>query len=105
MQTRHYLRAWRKFRKRTLEAVAHEIGIHLSVLGKIETGKVPYSQTHLESLAVVYKCLPADLLFDPPSDDTALPALLMAIRHLSPPEQNRALALLRAAFDKLAKAA
>lgn len=105
MPTGHFLRAWRKHSKLTLAQAADAIELHLSVLAKIEAGKTAYTQPRLEALAKLYKCHPADLLHAPPSLDSALPALLMAIRSLSEYERQKALALLQAAFDKLSKAA
>jgi transcriptional regulator with XRE-family HTH domain len=105
MQTGHYLRPWRKYRGLTLAQVADAIDLHLSVLAKIEAGKTAYTQPRLEALARLYRCHVSDLLNPPPSPETALPALLMAIKRLSDDEQQRALAVLRAAFDKLSKAA
>ena len=101
----HFLRAWRKHSRLTLAQAADAIDLHLSVLAKIEAGKTAYTQPRLEALARLYKCHPADLLHPPPSPDTALPGLLMAVRNLSDLERNKALALLKAAFDKLTRAA
>lgn len=62
-----YLREWRKHREMSLEAVAAEVGVSFSNLGRIERGVVPYKQDLLESLALLYGCDPAELLARDPS--------------------------------------
>ena len=56
----------------TLVPVAQAIGVDHSSLQRLETGQTPYTQDHLEKLAEIYQCSPADLIsVDPingPSD-------------------------------------
>lgn len=69
---RHFLRAWRKYRNRTLEQVADELHMSHSQLSRIETFKQPYNQELLEALADLYMCDVVDLLIRDPSDQEAM---------------------------------
>src|SRR5689334_18893146 len=66
--TRHFLRAWRKHRNKTLEQVADHLHMSHSQLSRIETYKQPYNQELLEALAELYMCDVVDLLIRDPSD-------------------------------------
>jgi transcriptional regulator with XRE-family HTH domain len=66
--TRHFLRAWRKHRMKTLEQVADHLHMSHSQLSRIETFKQPYNQELLEALADLYRCDVVDLLIRDPSD-------------------------------------
>ena len=66
--TRHFLRAWRKHRQKTLEQVAEHLHMSHSQLSRIETFKQPYNQELLEALADLYMCDVVDLLVRDPSD-------------------------------------
>ena len=57
-----FIRQWRIHRGWTQEALAPRIGVSYATLGRVETGKLPYSQDHLENLAREFECSPADLL-------------------------------------------
>lgn len=69
---RHFLRAWRKKRGRTLEAVAEYLHMSHSQLSRIERHKQPYNQELLEALAELYMCDVVDLLIRDPSDDESM---------------------------------
>lgn len=82
----HFLRAWRKQRGMSLEAVGEElqtliaekypprsrngalkrIGVTHGNLSRVERGLVPYNQPLLELLAVVYRTDPGSLLMSDP---------------------------------------
>lgn len=86
-QKRHYLREWREYRGKTLEGVAAELeelasqprfrtdkdiqnaGKTHPTLGRIENGKVKYSQPLLEMLAVIYDTDVGSLLTRDPNVD------------------------------------
>jgi len=89
----HYLRDWRKARGLTQETLAALIGVDRTVISKVETEKLPYSQALLERAAAMLGCHPADLLTGPPEDAETLSALWRAM-----PEDDRrkALAILKA---------
>lgn len=69
---RHFLRAWRKHRSKTLEQVAEHLHMSHSQLSRIETFKQPYNQELLEALAELYMCDVVDLLIRDPSDPNGL---------------------------------
>ena len=65
---RHFLRAWRKHRTKTLEQVADHLHMSHSQLSRIERYEQPYNQELLEALADLYMCDVVDLLIRDPSD-------------------------------------
>jgi transcriptional regulator with XRE-family HTH domain len=69
---RHFLRAWRKHRQKTLEQVADHLHMSHSQLSRIETFKQPYNQELLEALAELYMCDVVDLLIRDPSEPEAM---------------------------------
>jgi transcriptional regulator with XRE-family HTH domain len=69
---RHFLRAWRQHRQRTLEQVADHLHMSHSQLSRIERGQQPYNQELLEALAELYMCDVVDLLIRDPSDPEAM---------------------------------
>jgi transcriptional regulator with XRE-family HTH domain len=69
---RHFLRSWRKHRRKTLEQVADHLHMSHSQLSRIETFKQPYNQELLEALAELYMCDVVDLLIRDPSDKEAM---------------------------------
>ena len=69
---RHFLRAWRKHRSKTLEQVADQLHMSHSQLSRIETFKQPYNQELLEALAELYMCDVVDLLIRDPSEPEAM---------------------------------
>lgn len=63
---RHFLRAWRKHRTKTLEQVADHLHMSHSQLSRIERFEQPYNQELLEALADLYMCDVVDLLIRDP---------------------------------------
>jgi transcriptional regulator with XRE-family HTH domain len=66
--TRHFIRAWRKYRGLTQAQLADRIGIDRSYLSNIETGRRRYDQPFLEAAADALRCAPADLIMRDPTD-------------------------------------
>ena len=67
---RHFIKEWRKHRGLTQEQLAERIGVAVSTISQLETGKQGYSQPTLEAIADALNCGPADLLMRrPPSKD------------------------------------
>jgi transcriptional regulator with XRE-family HTH domain len=62
----HFLRAWRKHSKLTLEHVANIIGVKTNTLSDKELGKRPVDTEELRKLAEIYQCEPWMLLAAPP---------------------------------------
>jgi transcriptional regulator with XRE-family HTH domain len=75
------------YRQMTLEQVGKLTHYDHSNIQRLEMGKIPYNQDHLELLAGVYRCEPTDLIsrdplaesdrVEPPS--TALKAQIAAV--------------------------
>lgn len=98
---RHYLREWRKYRKKqdrkwTLAYVAELVEVDHSSLSRLERGESPYDEDILQKLALAYGCDPADLLnINPLTPDP--PKLVYDRLRAAPKElQDRALAVLDA---------
>lgn len=86
---RHHLRAWRKHRELSLEAVAERVALLSSeraasdpdvrpitmthaTLSRIERGKLPYNEHLMELLADIYKTDVASLIIRDPSRHDAI---------------------------------
>lgn len=94
----HFLREWRKHKGYTLEHIAERVGMTHQNLGKIERGKVPYSQNLLEDLAEIYGTEPGQLvMFNPLSMASPFSedpwSLLQA---LDPPQRRQAVEVIKA---------
>ena len=61
-----YLREWRTYKKLTLEQVGKLIDLDKSALARVENGKSPYDQIHLQQLSEVYGVSIIDLLYTDP---------------------------------------
>lgn len=70
MRQRHpiQLRAWRKHRGLTLEAMAERLHMNKGALSRIERGERPYTQDFLEAAAEVLMCEPVSILIRNPLD-------------------------------------
>lgn len=67
---KHFLRAWRKHRGKTLEWVAEHIHMSHQNLGKIERGQVPANDDLLAVLADLYQTDRGSLIMrDPAKED------------------------------------
>lgn len=97
-----FLRAWREHRGFTQEELAGRIeavsGRSLSpgMISRLENGRVAYTQPLLEVLAEALGCQPADLLMRDPSRPDAPWELADTLRRMTPEEQQRAAAVVRA---------
>lgn len=91
-QPGHYIRQWRKHRGLTLEQLAERIGMTHQNLGKIERGKVAYTQPLLENLADALRCEPADLIVRDPS---APEGLWSIYDQLTPVQREQGMDLLK----------
>jgi transcriptional regulator with XRE-family HTH domain len=69
---RHFLRAWRKHRGKTLEQVADHLHMSHSQLSRIERMQQSYNQELLEALADLYGCDVVDLIIRDPSDPESM---------------------------------
>ena len=69
---RHFIKEWRKYRNLTQEQLASRLGVAVSSISQLETGKQGYSQATLEALAEALMCQPADLLMRDPTREEAI---------------------------------
>lgn len=65
---RTFIRAWRKYRKMTLEKLAEKIDMTASHLSMLERGQRGYTQETLECIAEALRTDPANLLAGGPLD-------------------------------------
>lgn len=77
-----YLAEWREFRSYSQQAAGELIEHNHTHLSKIERGKAPYMQKHLEKLAELYDTTPAELLGRNPFDPSNIWALAHRLTHL-----------------------
>lgn len=62
-----FIREWRKHRGLHAKALAALTGIPPSTISRLENGRTPYTQEHLEAIAAALHCDPVDLIGRPPS--------------------------------------
>jgi transcriptional regulator with XRE-family HTH domain len=70
METKHYIREWRKFRGLTMERLSEMTGLSKPVLSRIERGDQRYNQQVVEELAAALACTPGDLIMRDPTTPT-----------------------------------
>jgi transcriptional regulator with XRE-family HTH domain len=101
MDSANHLKAWRKFRRMTLEQVGDAIGTTKAVIQQLESGRMALSHKWLLKLAPVFGTTPGFLLDHDPTDIDA--AFLDAA--MSVPKERRAQAVeILATFRKAGKA-
>jgi len=66
------------------EALAAELQMDRTTVGRIEAGRVPYNQDFLEACARVLHCSAADLISGAPGEADARDALAVKIADASP---------------------
>ncbi|QNQ62493.1 helix-turn-helix transcriptional regulator [Brucella sp. 6810] len=84
-----YLTEWREFRGLNQSQAAEAANVSRTLLSKMENGHSPYLQQHIEALANLYGCSPAELIgrdpkspFAPIRGDEAIIAMLSRIEGL-----------------------
>jgi len=90
---KNYIRAWREYRRLSLEKVADRVGTSHSTLSRVERGLQPYNQLLLEAIADALRCEPVDLLIRDPSDPDGIWSIWDG---LSPPQRRQAIAVISA---------
>jgi transcriptional regulator with XRE-family HTH domain len=93
---RHHLRAWRKHRGLTQAELAQAMGISRPYLTKVERGDRRYDQSILEAAASALGCTVDDLIARDPAESAELADIWNV---MTPAQQTRALAVLRATFN------
>jgi transcriptional regulator with XRE-family HTH domain len=94
---RVFFREWRKHRGLTQDQVAERMGTTKTRVSLKETGKEPWDQDYLNSLAHILACDPIDLLARNPGDPEAPWAIWDALR---PDQRKRAIRVLKALADE-----
>lgn len=92
-KVKNYIRAWRSYRRLSLELLADRVGVSHSTLSRVERGLQPYNQLLLEAVADALRCEPVDLLIRDPSDPEGIWSIWDA---LSPPQRRQAIAVISA---------
>lgn len=82
---RHFIKEWRKYRGLNQEQLAERIGVSVSSISQLETGKQGYSQATLEAIAHALRCEPQDLLMRDPESEDAMWSIWDGLE----PEQRR----------------
>lgn len=96
----NYFRAWRLFRKLSLQQVATVMDTYPSAISKYELGDIPYTQRVLERLAELYRCKPFELLSGPPAGQEQA---INDLRELPQETQDEILRLLNEAASRLVR--
>ena len=66
-----YMKEWRKFRGYTQQDVADALGFtNKGYVSQLESGQRRYNQDHLDGMAKLFECTPADILSVNPYDPT-----------------------------------
>lgn len=76
----YFFRAWRKYRGLTQEQVAERVGMAVSSVSQLETGKQGFTDQTLVDFAHALDCEPGDLLSRDPNVEGAVVDLLRLIR-------------------------
>lgn len=84
---RHFLKEWRKHRDLTQEQASERLDIDRTTLGRVENGKIPYSQGLLEAAADAYMCEPWDLLNIDPGKEGHIIDLVEIIKGATPEQK------------------
>lgn len=104
MKQHHYIRAWRKHHKLTIQTIADRVEKDKGTVSKIENFKLAYTQESLEAIAnaIGHNLEAADLL-SPPPDPRRPESEFEAFKRRklkSAADMARALRILRAAFGE-----
>lgn len=92
---KHFIRAWRKYRRLTQEQLAERIEMTSGAISQLENGIINYTQPTLEAIAYALNCEPGDLLSRDPRTDDAVADLRAILAAAKPDDQQRALRVLR----------
>lgn len=95
-RSRTHIKAWRTHRGLTQEGLGERVGLSHTTIGRLENGKIAYTQRVLEALADALRCTPADLLMRDPTDPNGLWSIWDG---LTPPQKRQAVAIISALKD------
>lgn len=89
-----YFKEWRKFREKTQEDLASEVGVSPSSISQLENGKQGFTGETLAALARALRCHPGELLLCNPLDPAGFWCLFRKVEALSESERGRMRALI-----------
>jgi transcriptional regulator with XRE-family HTH domain len=69
----HYIREWRKLRKKTQEELAGDVGVSTASISQLETGKQGFSDSTLYAIAEALDAPVGDLFHEPPGEEFEVP--------------------------------
>jgi transcriptional regulator with XRE-family HTH domain len=91
-----FVREWREFRGLTLKQLGSRINLDHSNLSRMERGRAPYNQEHIEKIAQELNTDPISLLARNPRDPEGIWSLW---DRLSPAQRRLAIALIQTLID------
>ena len=91
-RTRHFIKAWRKHRGLSQEALASRLEMSAANLSRIETGKQDYTQGLLEAIAEALATEPASLIIRDPTQPEAIWSIW---DHATPAQRSQIVELAR----------
>jgi transcriptional regulator with XRE-family HTH domain len=94
-KAKHFIRAWRKYRRLTQEQLAERIEMTSGAISQLENGIINYTQPTLEAIAYALNCEPGDLLSRDPRTDDAVHDLRSILAKASATDQQKALRIIR----------
>lgn len=80
--THHFFREWRLYRDKSVETLAKEAGLSMSMISQLERGRTSYTEATLIKLAVALQCKAWELLCSAP--DNPRPVFEKAVRMIAP---------------------
>lgn len=92
---RHFIKEWRKQRGMTQQQLADLVGVVVSSISQLETGKQGYSQSMLENLAKALGCEPWDLLHVDPRKEGDVTDLSQLLKGASPEQRAEAIGFVK----------
>lgn len=97
-KAKHFIRAWRKYRRLTQEQLAERAELTSGAISQLENGIINYTQPTLEALAYALNCSPGDLLSRDPRTDDAVADLRAILATANIEDQQKAIRVLREMF-------
>lgn len=95
-----FLKEWREFNELNQDEAAARLDISRTLLSKIESGKSPYTQRHLEAAAAVYSCEPWELIAVNPNNPDSFWPLFKKAERLTGAVRDHTRAIIAAAVER-----
>lgn len=87
---RYFFKQWRKFRGKTQEELAEEVGVSASTISQLERGLQGFTDSTLAAFADALFCSPGDLLIRDPFDTSSAWRVYDGLKDATP-ETRRAI--------------